>query len=126
MKCKGIKSNGKKCNTNAMDNGYCYFHNPDITEEQKKATVSKGGKANKIIEINENYPVQKFNNIKDVSIFLGLLINETMAGKMDIRLATGLTYISNSLLKALELSDLQNRVDNVEEMLNEYKQRKNA
>ena len=125
MKCKGKNKTGKKCGANAMDNGYCYKHNPDITEEEKLASVVKGGKVKQLI-ISEPYGEIQLDSIKSISKFLAMLINETLQSKMDLRLATGLTYISNSLLKALELSDLESRINNVEEMLNEYKQRKNA
>lgn len=113
MKCRGKNKTGKKCGANAMESGYCYKHNPDIPDEEKLEAVTKGGKVKQLI-ISEPYPAIQLNTMGDVSVFLSMLINETMSGKMDLRLATGLTYISNSLMKALELSELSQRVEQLE------------
>lgn len=119
MKCKGKNKTGKKCGANAMDNGYCYKHNPDITDEEKLEAVTKGGKVKQLI-ISEPYPATRLNTIQDVSVFLSMLINETMSGNMDLRLATGLTYISNSLIKAIELSQLSDRMEQLESKVETY------
>lgn len=119
MKCRGKNKAGKRCKANAMNNGYCYRHNPEITEQEKIEVSAKGGNVKQLV-ITEPYNVIPLENIKDVSVFLALLINETMAGRMDLRLATGLTYISNSLIKALELSQLSDRVENLEGKIEKY------
>jgi hypothetical protein len=121
MKCKGISKSGKNCNTNAMNNGYCYFHNPDISKEEKRASLSKGGKSNKLIRVNSLFPEIKIKSAKDVTKLLSLMINKVMNNELDLRIATGITYITSHLLKAFEQTELNEKLDNIEEMINKLK-----
>lgn len=118
MKCKFIKQDGIKCNTNAMKNGYCYFHNPDISKEEKHNAVAKGGKSNKLLMVNSRFPEVKLKSAKDVSRLLSMMISKVMNNELDLRIATGITYIASHLLKAYEQTDLQEQIENIEEMIN--------
>ena len=118
MKCNFIKPNGEKCKTNAMKNGFCYFHNPEISEEEKRNAVAKGGKSNKLLMVNSRFPEFKLYNAKDVSRLLALMISKVMTNELDLRIATGVTYIASHLLKAFEQTDLQKQLDNIEGMIN--------
>ena len=118
MKCNFIKSNGEKCKTNAMKNGFCYFHNPEISEEEKRNAVAKGGKSNKMLMVNSRFPEVKLKSAKDVSKLLSMMISKVMNNELDLRIATGITYIASHLLKAYEQTDLQEQIDNIEEMIN--------
>ena len=119
MKCKFIKQNGDKCNTFTMKNSeYCYFHNPDISKEEKRNAVAKGGKSNKLLLVNSRFPEVKLKSAKDVSKLLSMMISKVMNNELDLRIATGITYIASHLLKAYEQTDLQEQIDNIEEMIN--------
>lgn len=118
MKCNFTKSNGEKCKTNAMKNGFCYFHNPEISEEEKRNAVVKGGKSNKMLMVNSRFPEVKLKSAKDVSKLLSMMISKVMNNELDLRIATGITYIASHLLKAYEQTDLQEQIDNIEEMIN--------
>ena len=57
MKCTHIKDNGEQCGANAMqEEAFCYLHNPDIPEEQKREAQTRGG-ANRALTVNEPLPV---------------------------------------------------------------------
>lgn len=122
MKCNYIKKNGLNCQANAMiNNKYCYLHNPDITKREKQDAQSRGGKT-KIIKVNE--PMKKVirtNNSKDITKLLSKMINDVLQDRLDLRIATGITYIANVLLKAFELSELEKRIDNIEQHLTNKK-----
>jgi hypothetical protein len=124
MRCKHTKKNGETCKTNAMQNGYCYFHNPDIPESEKKQAVTKGGKSNKVIKVNSPFPEFKFHNAKDVTKLLTTLINEVLNKDLDLRIATGITYITNVILKAFEQTELSEKIDNIEQLLIDYENKK--
>lgn len=104
-----------------MNNGYCYFHNPDISKEEKRASLSKGGKSNKLIRVNSLFPEIKIKSAKDVTKLLSLMINKVMNNELDLRIATGITYITSHLLKAFEQTELNEKLDNIEEMINKLK-----
>ena len=112
MQCKFIKSNGKQCNANAMrDSGFCFTHNP-ATKEAKKEAVTKGGKSPKK-NYNPLLPV-KIEDSADVAQLLSKTINEVRAGEIDLRVANCIGYLSGHLIKALEVSDLEKRVEEIE------------
>jgi hypothetical protein len=124
MECKFKKENGKNCKRNAMKNGYCYFHNPDISETEKQDAVRRGGKANKLIRVNSRFPVFRCRNAKDVTKLLTTLINEVLNNDLDLRIATGITYITNVLLKAYEQTELTEKLENIETLIKDFEKRK--
>ena len=117
MQCKFIKSNGKQCNANAMRNSeLCFTHNPE-TKEAKKEAVVRGGKSPK-----KNYNPLLPVKIEDSSGVVKLLvktINEVRTGEIDLRVANCLGYLSGHLIKAMEVSDIEKRVEEIEKQLEE-------
>jgi hypothetical protein len=124
-RCKFVKKSGEICNAIQMKNSdFCYFHSPE-TEEERKQNIRNGGKK-KVIVVSENVNSKLLNNLpfklrnaKQVSRFYELLINETLAGNLDLRYSTGISYILSGLLKSLELSEMEERIINIEKLLNE-------
>ena len=122
-RCIFIKENGEQCNSIPLKNDvFCYFHSPAM-EEERKRSVSKGGKR-KIIVISENSNSNliknlpfKLNSVKRVTKFYELLINETLSGNIDLRIATGLGYLLSGLLKSLELSEIEERLEGIENLI---------
>jgi hypothetical protein len=121
-KCTFVKSNGEICASFAMrKSAFCYMHSPEISDADKRQTRSGGGKKSvivpvEVIETFRNKPV-KLNTPKDVSKFLARIINEVLSGNMDLRLATGIAYITNGLLKSMEISEIEQRINFLEEKI---------
>lgn len=117
MRCKFIKSNKKQCGANAMKNSdFCFSHNPK-TKRAKQLAVIKGGKSPK-----RNYnplPPVKLTDNKSVANLLARVINEVRQGKIDRRVANCIGYLSGHLIKALEISDLEKRVAEMERIISE-------
>ena len=124
MKCKHKKSSGKKCNAYAMQGSdFCYSHNPEISKEAKKLAQSNGGKKNVTILKNSFDPII-IKNSKDVPNLLIDTINKVRSGKLEIRIANCIGYLSGHLIKAFEQSDLEKRIEDLEtkiEKINEQK-----
>ncbi len=123
-KCKFIKSNGKRCGAWAMtDSDFCFTHDPNKKEERALA-ISKGGKSPK-----KNYnplpPVELSDN-KSVANLLAQTINEVRAGEIDLRVANCIGYLSGHLIKALEISDIEKRVEEIEKIIQERMERRGA
>ena len=122
MQCKFTKSNKKQCNANAMkSNEFCFTHNPN-TKEAKKEAVVRGGKSPK-----KNYnplPPVEIEDSGGVAKLLAKTMNEVRAGEIDLRVANCLGYLSGHLLKALEASDLEKRVEEIENKLEERNKQK--
>jgi len=116
MRCSYTKKDKKQCSANAMiGSKFCFTHNPD-TRKQKKEAVIKGGKMSK-----RNYsslPPIALDQSKDVVALLATTINEVRAGTIELRVANCIGYLSGHLIKALEVSELEERVSKIEEIIN--------
>jgi hypothetical protein len=116
MKCKHIKDNGEGCNANAMDNGYCYLHNPDIPEEQKQLARIKGGE-NNLVLVGDIMPVTSIKTNKDIVDLMEDVINRVRQGTLDIRIANTIGYLAGVSQKAIKETEVEERLKRIEEIL---------
>lgn len=124
MKCNHKKENGEQCNGNAMiDNEYCYMHNPDISEEEKKEAKARGG-SNRAVLVKEPLTEIHIQKMPDIALLIVDTINRVRAGEMDIRVANCLGFLSDKLIKALEVSELEERFEKLEQLINEKAERR--
>lgn len=115
MQCKFIKPNRERCKANAIENSdFCFSHNPEMREAKRKAVI-KGGKSPKK-NYNPLEPIEIKNN-KDVVKLISQVINEVRQGKIEIRVANCIFYGAGQLIKALEIANLEERVEKIEEKL---------
>ena len=113
-RCRFIKTDKQKCKAWAMsDSEFCYFHNPDISEAEKKEIQSRGGQANKIKVLKPLLPIT-IKQGDDVILLLEDTINKVRAGEIDLRVANSIGYLSGHLLKAIEIAKLEGRVEIIE------------
>lgn len=121
MKCNYIKKDGSQCEANAINNSeLCFFHDPNVSAEEKREARVNGGKANKII-LKQPLPVLTINKIGDVANLLIDTINRVRSGEIDIRLANCLWVLAWQLTKTLEMSQISDRVEVVEQKILEKK-----
>lgn len=120
MSCK-FQINGVPCNSHSIrGEDFCFFHNPNISDEEKRAAQAKGGKNNGFKQSEPLEPM-KLETIKDVVILLAETINGVRVGSVDIRVANCLGILSGHLLKAMEISNFERRIDEIEEKIEEYR-----
>mgnify|MGYP000274071034 CR=1 FL=1 len=117
-RCK-FEKDGKQCQAWAMtDSEFCFTHDPNKRKERALAHA-KGGMTPK-----RNYkplpPVELIDN-KGVVNLLAQTINEVRRGKIDLRVANCIGYLSGHLIKALEISELEDRVEKIERVILEKK-----
>ncbi len=119
MKCTFTKSNGETCKANAMKNSsYCWYHSPEVSHYEKKYISSIGGK-NKLKLIPLGLPEIIVNDSRDVPPLLVDTIQHLRKAEIDIRLGTAIGYLSNVLLKAYEVADLEVRIVKMEKYMEE-------
>jgi len=117
MKCEFIKDNGEKCEAHAIkDSEFCYFHNPDISDEEKREARSNGGKT-KALTLKEPLPALALVKPADTILLIADTIRRVRAGTLDIRTANCLGFLSDKLLKAFEVSKLNARVEMIEQVI---------
>lgn len=101
---------------------FCYLHNPEVSQEEKRDARSRGGKENQII-LRAPLPPLKLGNAKDVIVLLEDTINGVRSGELDVRIANCLGFLTDKLLKAYEVAELNDKVDAMERFLEKRKTR---
>ena len=123
MQCSFIKPDGTQCNANAMSGlDYCYTHNPDISNDEKREARQRGGQ-NRAVAISEPLPPLAIVEPNDAVLLIVDTINRVRAGELDIRVANCLGFLTDKLLKAFEVSKLNDRVEIIERVILEKKTR---
>ena len=74
----------------------------------------KGGMGNRHVYENDGKEVPAPQSALDVKNLLAEAMAEIRAGKMDPKLGTTLGYLGASLLKAIETSDIEQRLERLE------------
>ena len=117
MKCSYKKNNSESCKNNSLKNDkFCYWHSKKITEAEKNMNRSNGGK-NKIIKCNSDFPEYKLDNITAVCKLNTALINSVLQNKIDLRIATGIGYMLNLQIKAIELVSIESKLFKMEDII---------
>lgn len=113
-RCQFKKPDGTQCEAWAMKSSdFCFLHNPEISEEEKREMQSRGGQANKI-KIPEPLPPIKINRGEDIISLLENTINKVRAGEMDLRVANCIGYLAGHLIKAVETAKFEDRIETIE------------
>jgi len=115
-KCKYILADGTQCGAYAIHNeDFCFNHHPDW-KDKKHLAVVKGGASKEIVV---ETPLQKItvNTPKDVITLLSQTISEVRDGTLDVRVATGIGFLAGHLLKAFEVSELNEKTEEVKDII---------
>lgn len=122
-KCTHTKDDGTPCGAYAMNgSGYCYLHNPAISDEQKKLTQTRGGEA-RALTIAEPLPLMSLETPQDAVMLLADTINRVRAGQLDVRIANCIGVLSGHLIKALETAQLKDKVEFIDRIILEKRTR---
>jgi general stress protein YciG len=111
-KCRAATKAGRPCAAPAIRSGiYCALHN----DPDRAAQLGRKGGANnrKVYEGNEG-EIRPPQNACDVKNLLAEAMAEIRTGRMDPKLGTTLGYLGVSLLKAIETSDIEERLEKLE------------
>lgn len=117
MKCIYIKDNGEQCKANSMsDSDYCYLHNPDISEEEKREAQIRGGKA-RGLTVTEPLRKISVSSGEDIFTLLDTTIQEVRDGELDPKVANTIGYLAGVMIRAYEVAKLERRVIDLEQAL---------
>lgn len=123
MLCKASTVAGSPCRARPMQGSdYCYLHDPAVSEDEKRDARSRGGKENQITVISPQPPL-KLKSAKDAIVLLEETINGVRSGKLDVKIANCLGFLTDKLLKAYEVAELSDKVEVMERFLEKRKTR---
>ena len=109
--CKATRSSGEPCKAKPHKGGLCFFH----FDPKKAAELGrKGGRRNRRTPEEPRQPVATPESAVDVKQMLAESMAEVRTGRMDPKLGTTLAYMGVSLLKAIEVADIDVRLKKLE------------
>ena len=120
MKCGIIKSDGEKCEANALHGrDRCYRHNTGTKREALQSS-SKGGQAKR--QYTYLGTATRLKTPKDIQNLMARAINSLWSGKMPAGNPAGaLGYMAKIFLEAYEKSELEMRLEALERRLDQAK-----
>jgi len=112
MQCQKKKRDGKRCRAPALaGKKYCALH----AEPGRAAALGRKGGCRRTVcspdSLKEFVAPQSAADLRDL---LAEAIIEIRAGKLDPKVGNALGYLGTSLLRALEVSDTERRLDALE------------
>ena len=118
-KCRHIKSDGRRCQANAMaDSEHCFFHDP-AKARQRTAARRAGGEKGRAIVLAAETPDAPLDSVGDLVLLLGQTVNQVRRGELDPKIANAVGYLTGILLKALEVGEVERRLEALEQTLSE-------
>lgn len=114
MRCKQTKDDGTPCGAYAMSGSeFCYLHNPDIPADEKKASQTRGGANRALMTVSAPLPPMILRQPNDAIELIEDTINRVRARELDIKIANCLGVLAGHLIKAIEVSKLNDKVEEI-------------
>ena len=110
-RCKARTKAGRPCRAAATEGGLCFFHaNPNKASELGR----KGGRGNRHSVAENVDPLPRLDNANAITAAVAQVIAEVHSGKLHPRIASSLAHLLSLQLRAVETSDLEQRVTDLE------------
>ena len=112
MQCQKKKRDGNQCRARARSGQkYCALH----AEPGKAAELgSKGGRRRAVYTPDALQEFTAPRSAADLRDLLAQSIIEIRAGKLDPKLANSISYLGAGFLRAIEVADLEGRIEELE------------
>jgi len=112
-KCKAIRKDGKRCRAYAISGSdYCMAHDPSLAAKRRQWRRAGGrvkGEKNRIVE-----EATRLKRPRDVQQMLAVTAEKLERGEIDPRTANALGRVASLLLKAMELTNIDERIERLE------------
>jgi hypothetical protein len=94
---------------------YCFFHDPDLTEE-RKAAQSAGGQRNTVKILPASTPDVKLRSAEDHNKFLEETMSQVRRGELDPKVANTLGYLFSLHIKIKSDLETERRISALESL----------
>ncbi len=118
-RCKATTSKGQPCRSRAIqESGYCFFHDPK-KKAKRKAAQSKGGTSSLARQRPEplDLPDVSLTSAHDVLDLMSDTISKLRRREMDRAVCSTIGYLCQVVLKSIEQSEFEDRLDKIEREL---------
>ena len=114
-RCQGVTKQGTRCRAFPTEGGLCFFHaNPTKASQLGRL----GGRKNRH-RTDEIDPLPALDSAKAIRAAMERVISEAYSGQLPARTAAVLGPLLNSQLRAIELTDYEERLTQLEQRLQE-------
>ena len=118
--CKATNARGQPCASYAVEgSAFCFWHCPELAEERKQAR-SAGGRARHgrsgVLQDGSGVLVP-LKSMSDVVNLLEQTVRDLLTLENSISRARAVGYLAGVAVKALEVSELEDRIARLEEKL---------
>ena len=119
-RCKARTKSGKRCRAAPTAGGRCFFHaNPD-----KASELGRIGGRNKRQTADENLdPLPTLDNALAVRDTVARLVADAYDGRIPLRIATGLAPLMSLQLRAIEATNFERRLAELEKRVAEAEEK---
>lgn len=120
MQCQAKTKAGHQCRAHALkDKKYCLVHDPE-SKNQMKIYAQRGGQVKKKVQVCLA-PVKFKGDVKEILDLLADTVNQVRSNHMPARTANTIGYLASVMIKALEVSQIVDRLKEVERIVLERK-----
>ena len=117
--CKATTTKGQPCRSRAIqESSYCFFHDPK-RQAERKAAQRKGGKNALARQRPEplDLPDVSLTSAHDVLDLMSDTISKLRRREMDRAVCSTIGYLCQVVLKSIEQSEFEDRLDKIEREL---------
>lgn len=119
VQCKHIKKDGQRCNGRRMkDSDFCYWHNPKITNEEKKSARSKGGSSTNLTISKNDIKLMQVNSIDDLNRIINICVQQVYSGKITTKQSNSISKLIGNYKDIVETVLLTKKIEILEKKLN--------
>ena len=116
--CAFVKQNGEHCQSAPLqDSEFCFWHSPEHAQEAAEARRLGGLRRRKEKITAGAYEFDGLGSVRHIRRLLEVSVLDTLGLENSIARSRTLAYLAQVALKALEASELEERVGALEEAL---------
>jgi hypothetical protein len=108
-RCKGTRKDGEPCQAYAVSwSDYCMAHDPSLARSRQE--WRRAGGARRAEEYRVVEQISRLKRPQDVRQMLAVTAERLERGEIDAKTANAIGRVASLLLKAMELSDIDDRL----------------
>ena len=116
--CRSQKTNGEPCRATPMrGKDFCFWHSPEHAEEAAEARRLGGLRRRKERITQGAYDFDGLEDVTKIRRLLEIAVVDTLALESSIARSRALAYLAQMALRALEVGELEDRIDALEEAM---------
>lgn len=112
--CRGVSKAGTPCQSPATRNGWCFWHDPERPEDEKRAAASKGGLASRPSVLPEAADI-RLRTPDGCMAILEETASQVRRGELAPNVANSIGYLVSVAVKVVEVT-ISDRLDRLEKL----------